>query len=420
MLDYLNSFQIFASCYVIVVVGVIFGKVKMFDPKALKAIRRLIYLIPIPAMMFNEIGNSKINGDTWIIFAHQLLIQIVLHILVLIYSYLYHGEMTVMQKFIVSSIAFCETDLYFYSYALCQVLFVTTDIPYSVVSVFVQFLIVNPFHAILAMFFIPHAVDLMNKGDTDSSEEVPLDPKEHNEEEDELEDKVEDSAKDGSSKEPSVDQAGNPSSPQSEDTSNSRETITNDSQPKLEDTSENHEKTPEDVPVVKEETKKQKKPWTRTQLIIYRLVNQHTICAVLGIIWSAIGIEMPIFLASFVEDLENATIASSFFLAGLAIAFHPFFGVPIVDTIIGCVFHVIIGPLLSIAFSYALGIENSVATLLIFSNMCPTSIYGLMLSLDLGMQNSIVSYTYYWSHLIMLPIMLIWTAIINSTGLFGN
>ena len=411
-LDYLDGFQIFAATWVIVVIGAICGFVKMFDPKDIYAIQRLVYLVPIPAMLFNEIGLSDFSGKTWKTFGHAVVISLLMHLLSFVYAYFTKGNKTLMRRFIEVAIAYCESDFFYHSYAIAQILFDSKINIHATLSCFVQYAIVIPLHTILAILFIPEALDNMNKEESDEVV-VPIEPKEKKEEE---EDELEENPSNNEEKHSS----------DKSDHNSTTETVPGPDGNPVHVTKENKETTqaqeqappPPDVPKPPK-LENPKEPWTKEQHIVFSFCNQYTICAFLGILWSAIDTTMPKFLSSFVTDLEKSCIAACLFTVGCTIAYHPFKGAPVLDVVLGCIFHFIVQPLLSIAFSYAFSLDKKVSMYLIFVNSTPTSIAGNRLSYQLGFGDSIVSYNHYWTNALSLPVFLLWTVIINETKLFA-
>ena len=416
-LDYLDAFQIFAATWVIVVVGAICGFVKMFDLKDVQAIQRLVYLVPIPAMLFNEIGCSKFSGKTWETFGHAVVVSLVMHLLSFVYAFFTKGNKTIMRRFIEVAIAYCESDFFYHSYAIAQILFDSEIIVNATLCCFVQYAIVIPLHTILAILFIPDSVENLNKEESDDIV-APVEQKEKaDDEEDELEENPSLAEERHSSDNSEHNSSGNPvaAGPDGNPAQLPKE---KNNENKAEQAQTQEQKTAPDVPEPPK-LEKPKEPWTKDQHIVFSFCNQYTICAFLGILWSAIDTTMPKFLSSFVTDLEKACVAASLFTAGCTIAHHPFKGAPVLDVVLGCIFHFIIQPLISIAFSYAFSLDKRVSMYLIFVNATPASIAGNRLNYQLGFGDSIVSFNHYWTNALSLPVFLLWTVIINETKLFA-
>lgn len=461
MYKYTDALQITMVIFTTLLVGAIFGFIKFFTPENMKRVRRLLYMIPIATMMFYEIATAPFTVQTWLTFVHAIIIQAILHILALVYCAIFHGKKSVMEKFTEISIAFTESDFFWYGYPFSQILFTQDFNHYSAMAMFVQTLLVHSAHMILVLIYVPDAEKSFNKmSDPVDEDTVPLEPKQHAEKEaEEHSDKVElpDIPKDEEKSEHSVDNHGLPkkaanhndnvdakdakdsekpeekkTEENKQNSSSQEEKKTDENSTDKENSSSGHEvnvesgKDEEQKPAdVAESDQKPEKKWyyPKWLIIMYAFVNQHNICAIIGLFWS-LGVSfthlvMWNFLESFTFDLEKASICAGLFVAGTFIAFHPFKGAPIVDVIFACIFHFIIKPLLAIAFGYALGLDHDIARFLTIVNIAPVSMYGYQLSDQAGWKTSAVTYGMYWTMILVLPVYLIWLAIIKAVNLFA-
>lgn len=458
MYKYTDALQITMVIFTILLVGAIFGFIKFFREDEMKRVRRLLWMIPVATTMFYEISRSPFNKDTWMVFLHGIIIEAILHIIAYAYAAIYHPKQTIMEKFIPTVITLTESDFFWYGFPFAQVLFDDSYICYSVIVTFVQTLCVHSIHMILVLRFIPDAVEKFKAAnDPTPEEEVPLGPKQHTDKEDDgNEDNMElHDIKQNEENENQTDEQSNVSEKKSEEPSKKEEAEakkddeeksqkeeekskdenknSEESQGENKDDKEQSSSTPEinvehgkddhpaDVP--QEEEKPVNKWYYRQWLIeMYAFVNQHNLCAIAGLFWSLgvsfTHVKMPSFLIMFTYDLEKASVCAGLFSAGIFIAFHPFKGAPVVDVIAACVNHFIIKPLLAIAFGYALGLPHSIAKFLVFVYIAPVGSYGYMLSDQAGWKTSMVTYSMYWTMICVLPVYLIWAAIINATHMF--
>ena len=433
-LDYLETFQVDLALYVISAIGFLCVKLKQFNVKSIRAIQKVVFLVPIPALLFREIGVSKLTAEMWKSFAHAAVISVVMHIISAFYALFTKKDKGFIPRFVEVAAAFCQSEFTFYSYMIASKVMSSDLMPHATLAMFFQYVVVHPLHMLLAIFFVPNCVQSLNTPLDQEKDEVALDPKEHhpnNAEEDEhgdedlREHELEDNP-DAPTEQHAVGLSGNPEVNVQEKAKpdDHEEDFEKDDagQPIIHPSDDSHSTLsgtpPPDVPEAEPKPESKPKPWTATGYAIYAVVNQFTICGILGIIWSAIGIDMPSFLSSFVEDLESAIFGAGLFTAGAFIAIHPFKGAPIVDVVAGCIMHYVIQPLLALAFGYALSLDKTVATFLIFANCSPTASWAFMNAYKVGLPNSTITYTFYWTTILTLPALIIWLAIVNETQVF--
>lgn len=422
MLDWLESFQIFAAVWVIVIIGLICGVLKIFSAKDIYAIRKLVYLVPMAAMLFREIGNSKLDRTTWVSFEHAIIIQGLMHILSFIYALIYHPNDTIRMKFLKNAMSLCQTDFLYYAVPIAQVLFSPTIAVHAALACFVQYLLIVPFHEVLGLAFVDDCEQKMNTShEPVVAPPAPIEPKEVpkppvEEEEEDLNDvdspeEVEVIDENGKSHIVKVQDDNLEEEQHHEYESSENKNQQNQNQNKEKE--ETKPAPPPDVPAPAQEVKKPKY-WTLNWLFFWAFVNQLTICGVLGIIWSAINIKMPKFLDSFVTDLQKAIYAPGLFCNGIFIWNHSFKGAPVVDVIVGVISHFFIQPGLSYGVSLLLKQPDEITKFLVYSNAAPSAMYGYHLSLTFEFGESMISYILYWTTLLTLPVYLIWTAILNE------
>ena len=432
-IDYLETFQVDLALYVIAAIGFLCVKLKQFNTKAIRAIQKVVFLVPIPALLFREIGVSKLNANTWKSFAHAAIISVIMHIFSAFYALFTKKDKGFIPRFVEVAMAFCQSEFTFYSYMIASKIMSPDLMPNAALALFFQYLVVSPLHMLLSIYLIPDCVNNMNKPLDQEQDEVALDPQEHHQKDEQDDDEPEENVGEHeledvheAGEEHSVGLSGNPEPNMQKPTKpdDHEEDFEKDDagQPIIHPSDESHSTLsgtpPPDLADTEPKPEPKSKPWSATGYAIYSIVNQYTICGILGIIWSAIGIGMPAFLSSFVEDLESAIFGAGLFTAGAFIAIHPFKGAPILDVVAGCIMHYVIQPLLSLAFAYALSLDKSVATFLIFVNCAPTASWAFMNANRMGLSNSTVTYTFYWTTILVLPALIIWLVINNETKVF--
>lgn len=440
MLDWLQAFQIYAAVWIIIFIGLLCGGLKIFTPKDVYSIRRLVYLVPMAAMLFREIGNSKLKKDTWMSFLQAVLVQGVLHIISLVYAFIYHPDESVSMKFLKNAMSLCQTDFLYYAVPISQILFTPSIAAHAALACFLQYLCIVPLHEILALTFIPDCEKKMNTKHEPQDPVPPLEPKEvpnaDQEEEEEMADvsstgevevidengnphivKVQEDELEEDHHEDQSQSYSKPNKANNSDNQNKESNTTTDTPKEEEPQETKQEPPPPDVPTDKP-AQKPAKYWSKNWLIFWAFVNQFTICGILGIIWSAIGISMPKFLEGLVTDLEKAIFAAGLFCNGVVIWNHSFKNAPVLDVIVAVLCHFFVEPALSWGFSALIGQDKDVTKFLILSNAAPVAMYAYHLSLTFELGESMISYSLYWTSVLTLPVYLIWTAIINFAPYF--
>jgi len=390
MFDFLSAFQIFACVWVIIGIGYFCSKISMFSLQDADAIRRLVYLVAIPAMLFKHIGTSSFTKATWMTFLHGILVQISIHVLVSIIVLVFSsGKLS--RKMIMSLVSASQIEFIYYGYPISQVLFTNDHIVHPVIAAFIQFLIVIPFHTYLVSKYLPQLPNEVSPDAVDSQkdDEVQL-SKDIKEEAQELEDH--DAPKQS-------DPTGNPPV---EDNSKSQE-----------------EEIPEDVPQTNSQEAEDFIPESVSSLVLKSVLNSLNICAVLGFLWSITKWTMPKFLASFVNDLTKSVIAAGLFIIGLLVSKVPFLSGCPIEISLGVIFHGIVNPLLSVFWSKLMKMDLTVSRLLAFSYSAPMSLSAYILIQSSPLKTSTAPNIFLWTSALSLPILMAWTLVMNNTSILN-
>lgn len=397
-LDYLTCTQLFLAMWVIAAIGFLCGKIKMFKHKEIDSIRKLIYLVIISAFFFQYIGNAKLDKDAWVSFGHAALVYITINIIAALVGFLWPSS-DKKRNIVLFLLTLTQNEVLFYGWGIGMVLFDTdTTQPsikvHAVMHGWMQFLLEIPLQAILAYLWIPSSMDPSNLDEfLHPQDEGALAPKERDDQEgNELEEVDDRNLQE-------TDATGNP--------------ISKEHQAKTEE----EEEQPEDVPDAAQEEKPEPTPMWK--LILFKFVNPMNVCAILGIIWSVTPWDMWKFLDSFVSDLSKSCIGAGIFCTGVVVALHPFKGADWKIVVFGVLFHAFIFPLVSIAYSYALGQPARVGRYLALVSAAPSSFASYHMAHELGFSVSHQSYVFYWTVALSFPIYMIWSAILNETGLFA-
>ena len=368
MFDISISIQIFGVIWTISLIGFLCGKFSLFTSQDSESIRRLIYLVAIPAMMFKFIGNYSFSKITWLSLLHAILFQIILHLIISFLVFIFPTDQK-SRKMIRSLICGTELDFIYIGYPICQLLFTENEIIYPILATFIQNLIIIPFHSFLISKFTPKTPEDSNlsidqNNNNEENEEVELDDQKIN------------------------NVTGNPI-----------------------DSDGIEEEKIEDIP---KNINNEEIPLTKFQIFLKELISPINICSILGIIWSITKIQMPKFLNSFVTDLSKSVIAAGLFIIGLNISRIPFLSGCPIEITFNIIFHSIINPIISKLISNFLNLPLNINNLLTLCYLSPTSLSGFILTDNCSLKNSTAQNMFLWSQLLTFPILIIWTFILNK------
>lgn len=377
MIEYTDAVQALLANYVVILFGYVCGATKLYGLKDASALRRIIFKIALPALVFRQIAQRRLTLDDWQPFLNELLVQGTIHILLAIVCFALpfkDKRLTYLQALF----ALCYTNFIFFGYPVIQVLFGDdhTYIP-SMMNI-AQFVFVLPFHT----FLIYHKDEASEKSEQNENDSSGM----------ELE---ETKPTDG------------PVIPVKEG---------DDEQPHTEEPDQNN--TPENSHQ-EEESESENAP-TRGKAVLWTLVTPLNVCACIGVVWSATKWTLPVFLDTFANDLEKASIGAGLFSIGLFLWEHPFchFNVPLVATFL--VMHFVANPLISALWAWVLHLDKLQAKICTLSRAMPSGLFGYIMSINCGYGMKTASFTFFWSNVFALLVILAWIAVFNELKLFDE
>ena len=153
-------------------------------------------------------------------------------------------------------------------------------------------------------------------------------------------------------------------------------------------------------------------------VVFFSVVTPNAVCSILGIIWSAINVEMPVFLNDFAYDLEKATMAAGLFTCGVFMWNHPFLGCNPIKLIISLACHFIVLPLISLFWSWLLNVDSKTGMINVLLHTMPTALIGYVMSCNSGHEMKTASFTFFYSILLFLPFLMLWVIVFNELDIF--
>lgn len=421
--------------------GAVSSYIKMFGIDDASIIRKIDYLICVPGMFFRRIGLRKLNYHDWKPFIIECLIQASLHIILLVLV-LFHSPSARRKKYLESLFSNCYANLVIAGYPFVRALYGDDYLYVPVFANIVTTFILVPLHTLL-IYPIP-------------KEEHETEEKYVEEEEDELEDGIEVGS--GSVYNIKVDKHGNPNGDSKDD---EKEKQDQEKFAEEEDEEDDDEEiniklddhgNPTNVPSKKKkknkksskkatkknkdktknsksnnndngaanDQKKRKPPNTWWKAFLWALITPANVCIILGIIWSAIPVSMPIFLDSTSGYLEKAVMGAGLFAIGIFMWEHPFHECPWQPVLVNMFFRFVFIPLIAALWSWVLKADKIVCQIMVFIHSMPTALIGYAMTLSAGFGMKTASFTFYWSNLLFLPALFLWCVVIREAGLFKS
>jgi predicted permease len=358
LIDYVRAVQIAAVTFTIMLFGFLAALFKLFTYKEIRAIRRLMTFVAVPALVFRVIGDSSFGFSIFLPLFHSLLTQATVHVLLIVASCFRPRNR--IEFILRHSLLLARPNYIYIGYPLLQVLF--PDVLCAVAMVAApHFLVLGPLSAFLrAPPESPTTEDDAtadnSPGGADSHENPILDDLPHRPSDDVLAD---------------INQPLNTSS--------------------------------ERLPPP---------PWRRALLA---LASPVCIAFVLGIAWAATPWNMLRFMTVFVGDLERAVVASGLFAAGVFCRENRWAGsTEKAAVILTILVHAIGMPILAGGWCFALGIGGDVAKAIVLMNAAPMAWSALVDADDADA----APFAFVWGSVLAMPVTMMWVAVLNFSHLF--
>ena len=406
MISYIDTIQVLLSTFTVVGLAYLTSFLKLFDVQEISTLRRAIFLVMMPGMIFHRIAHRPLSYETWQPLLHATVTQASLHLLILIGSLIIPKGSRFLR--FLQSVFSCAYSSSFYSYPIISILYGDNYLYIPVVASLVHFLFMHPFHTALIY-------------KEDSGEEKTESSEHH--EEDELEDGIEDGAGGPihpieSQKVPEDNREDMENPGKNSDSGTEENYYADNLSESKTAVEENIQNEPESFSKNTESAKPKRRSFWKS--ILFSLISPLNICAVLGLIWSIPHWEFPIFLEKFTNYLEVSVPASGLACIGVFLWEHPFFGCNWLEVGIYLCVHFIVLPLLAILWAWVLRLDNTMATICTLISVAPASLSGYVMTINCGYGMKAASFTFFWSNLLFIPVFMLWVLAINMLHLFGN
>ena len=153
--------------------------------------------------------------------------------------------------------------------------------------------------------------------------------------------------------------------------------------------------------------------------ILLRVIKSPIIIGnILGFIWSATGLQLPIFLDKLLQFGNNVVTAVSLMMCGAFIAQNSLMACPWWEFTIAIIIRHFVMPAVVILYCWALNIDPSISRkCVILSSLCTASTAFLM-SAETKIEPGIASTMVLWTVILMIPAVIMWFSIMDAAGLF--
>ena len=395
--SYWEAIQVYLITYIILALGYIYGAFKLFDSKAVSGIRRTLYLICVPAMLFRQLAIQKMELKTWYPILISFLTQVTVHILTGIISFILPFSNKYL-RFLESIFATSHINFMFYGYPIAKLLFGEEYIYVPLTCCAVLFLFTTPFHS--ALVYSPKSKNLNNESASTSSSEESSEKSSLENEENEKSEKI-----------------------QQIEEEDELEPEKSQSQASI-----NNQKTEKENSIQIQKTVKQQKPklqksknqnQTLCNKVLWSFLNTLNICTILGIIWCSTGLKLPILLDQATYYLERCVVATGLFCSGVFMWEHPFFGCNWTEVSIYFVIHFVAIPLIAALWCWICKVPSKMSQLITLSHATPLGLTGYVMAINCGYGMQSASFTFFYSNLLSFPIFILWTVVFKECKLFN-
>ncbi|OHT17385.1 Auxin Efflux Carrier family protein [Tritrichomonas foetus] len=436
--NYLDTFQTGLCSMFLVAIGYLCGKLKYFSINDALYLKKAMLMFCLSSLVFRQIALNQLSYRIWSPFINGILVQASFHIIYAIVCLVFPFKSKI-GRYMTLIYSTCCTSYVGYGIPLTQFVFGEEYAFIPTLLSLVHHVFLIPFHT----YFIFH-LDKIRRGENpiqrnnnDAHSDIPSDVSSRsqnslNSESGSINDQFDptnqklphENSEDNeeSALEGGIDESKNPTPiikiPENElnANGNSHDNCEQKERENIEEVStSSSENSPKQISLHVEESSEPKTAkQSKSMQLLFQIVTPVNVCAILGIIWSAIGWEFPIFLENFTKNLSICVVGLRLFTTGVFMHENPFCGGPIPEVIVYLLLHFILLPLVSLFWCWVCKVESSITKICVIVNAMPNEFVGYVLSLNSGYGMKAASYTFFWSNIIGLPFMLLWVIAFNE------
>jgi predicted permease len=153
--------------------------------------------------------------------------------------------------------------------------------------------------------------------------------------------------------------------------------------------------------------------------LFLRFLTPSLIAFILGIIWSATGLGCPFGIDHFCSSYSKALMAPGIAAVGVHILSHGLRTAEFRELLLCLAFKLVGLPFIAVVWCYVLQLEVSTAWAVVLLHAMPMNLLGYDLALDRQWGRGTSTYTFVWSNMLALPVIMLWITVINEEGLLG-
>ncbi|KAK8883035.1 hypothetical protein M9Y10_045683 [Tritrichomonas musculus] len=445
MISYIESIQVLLSITTIIGISLLTSYLKMFSEKDISTLKRTIFFVALPALIFYRIALRELIYETWMPLVHSICTQLTINLLIILIVTIVPFK----NKFVkfLEIVFSCSYSSFFYGYEIINILYGEKYIFIPVVSSIVHYFLMNPINTLIICFLDQDSENSgsdfsQNSNSTDLDEldaeledkkGLPIHPVEmpsnssSNDNIDHNDEKADNSNSSiGDIENPNIQNKTTNSSNQNQDENNDEESLT--SKPEFEKNPETVYDYPDEIENQDRDAKKDfddesfddELKTSKLKLILKKVLSPLNIAVILGIIWSIWHWPVPILIEKTANFLELAVPCTGFTCIGLSMWSLSLSGCNWIEVCIYLFIHYVVLPGVAILWSFVLKFDHKMATICILVNIAPVSFSGFFLAKKSKLEMKPVFDTFLWSNVIYIPVFMLWILAINKTHLFEN
>jgi predicted permease len=360
-IPYVGAVEILGCNYVIIGIGALFARFKKIDPERMSLITHITTSLSLPLMIFREASTHPLTFEIFKPLLVGFFAQLTMHLILIPVARFFVSEERVPHFLkLATSIVYCE--FAYFGGPIVQIMFSRGHTYICAELALLLYAVVHPLHSIILNYLnvhIPIPTHSDDENSLDDLERVPNDPR------------------------------------------STRDVL-------ISDTEEEDEEPPPERP-----------PKFRYNLLLVFLTPV-LIAFILGVIWSAIGVKLPFAIEHFCMCHAKALMAPGIAAVGVHIFSQRLRPTEFKEFIFCLVCKLIVFPGIAIGWCYLFGLEKLVAAAVVLLHAMPMGLLGYDAALVRQWDLSTPTFTFVWSNLLGLPVLMLWVTAINELGLFGG
>ncbi|KAH0786258.1 Auxin Efflux Carrier family protein [Histomonas meleagridis] len=370
-IDYLVALQYVIAPFVMTLVGWIYSILRQMNLTEANDFFKTLIIAVLPGLYFHQVGIQKTRYP-YIVLLNEILVEITIHILVGIFCLI----LPLRDKykcFLECCITLCSPNNLSCGSAIVYYLFGQDYVYVPIFQSIVQHLILTPIHVFLTYNIINCDTSTSevtdHKSSTDDDSEPRGDGIDHND--------------------------GQPLSNISDEEMN----VEHEANLHIMTDSNSHS-----------EAQKVSRGWAT----FWNFATPINVCTLIGVIWSSTRLTMPPFLEQFVLNLENASFSSYLFIIGVFVQNFSWRCGNTLHTYVYLFASYFVPSFIALFWCWVCGMEKDLTKMIVLTHALPRDIAPFILFCVNKGQFDDIAYTFFWSQFFLVPMQMLWVALINN------